>query len=60
MATSWQKHAAPFLKKALKQAAKSFVKKTGMTAAKKRAIKQAQKQRDSLNAKIKRMKNGGK
>jgi len=31
-----------------------------MTAAKKRSIKKLQGQRDAMNAKIKRMKNGGK
>ncbi len=57
MATSdWQKHVAPFLSRAIKQARKSFKPKNGMTPAGKRTVKGLQKKRDEINSRIRRLK----
>lgn len=57
MATDWQKHSGPYLKKALKQAAKTFRSKMkGPTPAQKKRIKELQKKRDQVNAEIRKLK----
>ncbi len=52
----WQQHSAPFLRKALKQAAKSFKRKDGITPAKRKQIKTLQNQREKINARIRKLK----
>ena len=54
--SEWQKHVAPFLRKAVKQARKTYKPKNGLTAAQKRSLKAMQKRRDELNDKIRKMK----
>lgn len=53
-AKTWKEHAAPFLSKALKQASRSWKPKNKRVDQKK--VKRLQKQRDKLNAQIKKEK----
>ncbi len=57
--SDWQRHVAPFLRKAIVQAKKSFKPKSGMTPKKKKEIESLRKQKDKLNDRIKRKLNGG-
>lgn len=53
--SDWQKHIAPFLSKAAKQAARTFKPKSGITPAKKKQIASLQKQRDKMNERIRKL-----
>lgn len=55
MASEWQEHAAPFLRKALKEAARTFAGPRTRTAAQERALKKARSDRDKLNKRIRQL-----
>ncbi len=57
--SDWQRHVAPFLRKAIAQARRSFKPKNGMTPKKKKEIESLRKQKEKLNERIKRKLNGG-
>ena len=54
--SEWQKHVAPYVAKAIKEAKKTYKSKTVMTAAQKRQVASLQKKREEINAKIRKMK----
>lgn len=56
--SDWQKHVGPFLAKAVKQARRSFKPKNGMTPARKKQLISLRKQRDKMNDRIRKLKDG--
>jgi len=58
--SAWQKHAGPFLKKALKAAASSFKgQRKGPSPAQKKRIKELQLKRADINRQIRKLKGKG-